>query len=125
MSFAQKVKSALWQIVDDMSCNISPFVKNPGKDFTRKSRLGFIQLLRFLLCMESGCINHELLKYFNFNPDEAPTASAFIQQRAKLLPEAFHHIFRQLNFQFPTKGFLGNYSLIAADGSVFNIARNE
>ena len=64
MSFAQKVKSALWQIVDDMSCNISPFVKNPGKDFTRKSRLGFIQLLRFLLCMESGCINHELLKYF-------------------------------------------------------------
>lgn len=124
MSFAQKVKSALWQIVDDMSCNISPFVKNPGKDFTRKSRLGFIQLLRFLLCMESGCINHELLKYFNFNPDEAPTASAFIQQRAKLLPEAFHHIFRQLNFQFPTKGFLGNYSLIAADGSEFNIARN-
>lgn len=124
MSFAQKVKSALWQIVDDMSCNISPFVKNPGKDFTRKSRQGFIQLLRFLLCMESGCINHELLKYFNFNPDEAPTASAFIQQRAKLLPEAFHHIFRQLNFQFPTKGFLGNYSLIAADGSEFNIARN-
>lgn len=124
MSFAQKVKSALWQIVDDMSCNISPFVKNPGKDFTRKSRLGFIQLLRFLLCMESGCINHELLKYFNFNPDEAPTASAFIQQRAKLLPEAFRHIFRQLNFQFPTKGFLGNYSLIAADGSEFNIARN-
>lgn len=124
MSFAQKVKSALWQIVDDMSCNIALFVKNPGKDFTRKSKLGFIQLLRFLLCMESGCINHELLKYFNFNPDEAPTASAFIQQRAKLLPGAFHHILRQLNFQFPTKVFLGKYSLIAADGSEFNIARN-
>ena len=124
MSFPQKVKSALWAIVDNMACNTAQFVKNPEKDFTRDRKLGFVQLIHFFLCMQCGCINHELLKYFYYLPDEVPTASAFIQQRAKLLPETFHHILRQFNLRFPTKGLMGKYSLIAADGCEFNIARN-
>lgn len=125
MSFPQKVKSTLWAIVDAMACNTTQFVRNPEKDFTRARKLGFIQLIHFFLCMESGCISHELLKYFYFLPDEVPTASAFIQQRAKLLPEAFRHILRQFNLRFPVKGLMGKYSLIAADGCEFNIARNS
>ena len=124
MSFPQKVKSTLWAVVDAMACNTSLFVKNPGKDFTRDRKLGFVQLIHFFLCMGSGCINHELLKYFYFLPDEVPTASAFLRQRAKLLPETFHHILTQFNLRFPTKGLWGRYSLIAADGCEFNIARN-
>ena len=124
MSFPQKVKSALWAIVDTMACNTAQFVKNPGKDFTRDRKMGFVQLIRFFLCMGSGCISHELLKYFYFLPDEVPSAPAFIQQRAKLLPEAFQHILRQFNLRFPAKGLMGKYSLIAADGCEFNIARN-
>ena len=124
MSFPQKVKSTLWAVVDAMACNTSLFVKNPGKDFTRDRKLGFVQLIHFFLCMGSGCINHELLKYFYFLPDEVPTASAFIRQRAKLLPETFHHILTQFNLRFPPKGLWGRYSLIAADGCEFNIARN-
>lgn len=53
------------------------------------------------------------------------SASAFIQQRAKLLPETFRHILRQFNLHFPTKGLMGRYSLIAADDCEFNIARNH
>ena len=124
MSFPQKVKSILWGIVDAMACNTALFVKNPGKDFTRQRKLGFAQLLRFCICMESGSTNHELLKYFFFNPDEVPTASAFVQQRAKLLPEAFRSLLGQFNLRFPTGTFKGKYSLIAADGCEFNIARN-
>jgi hypothetical protein len=124
MSFPQKVKSALWAIVDNMACNSAPFVKNPEKDFTRDRKLGFVQIIRFFLCMESGCINHELLKYFYFLPGEVPTASAFIQQRAKLLPETFRHILKHFNLRFPPGGIMGGYSLIAADGCEFNIARN-
>ena len=124
MSFPQKVKSTLWAVVDAMACNTSLFVKNPEKDFTRDRKLGFVQLIHFFLCMGSGCINHELMKYFYFLPDEVPTASAFIRQRAKLLPETFHHILTQFNLRFPTKGLWGRYSLIAADGCEFNIARN-
>ena len=124
MSFPQKVKSTLWAVVDAMACNTSLFVKNPEKDFTRDRKLGFVQLIHFFLCMGSGCINHELMKYFYFLPDEVPTASAFHRQRAKLLPETFHHILTQFNLRFPTKGLWGRYSLIAADGCEFNIARN-
>ena len=72
MSFPQKVKSTLWAVVDAMACNTSLFVKNPGKDFTRDRKLGFVQLIRFFLCMGSGCISHKLLKYFYFLPDEVP-----------------------------------------------------
>lgn len=122
MSFPQKAKSALRAIVDAMALNSAQFVKNPEKDFTRDRKLGFVQLLRFFLCMGCGCINHELLKYFYFLPEDVPSASAFIQQRAKLLPEAFYHILRQFNLRFPSKGLMGRYSLIAADGCEFNIA---
>lgn len=124
MSFPQKVKSALWATVDAMACNTARFVKNPGKDFTRDRKLGFVQMIHFFLCMGSGCISHELMKYFYFLPDEVPTASAFIQQRAKFLPETFQHILWQFNLRFPTKGRWGKFSLIAADGCEFNIARN-
>ena len=124
MSFPQKVKSVLWTIVDIMALNSDRFVKDPGKDFSRERKLGFIQMLRLCICMESGCIGHELLKYFFFNPDEVPTASAFIQQRARLLPEAFYHLLRQFNLRFTTRLFRGKYLLVAADGSEFNTARN-
>lgn len=125
MSFPQKVRSALWAIVDAMACNTAPFVKKPEKDFTRDRKLGFIQLIHFFLCMGSGCINHELMKYFYFLPDEVPSASAFIQQRAKLLPDTFRHILGQFNLAFPAKELMdGKYSLVAADGCEFNIARN-
>lgn len=124
MSFPQNVKSVLWGIVDRMAGNLSPFVQKPGIDFSRERKLGFVPLIRFSICMESGCISHELLKYFSFHPDEAPTASAFLQQRAKLLPQAFRYLLRQFNLRFPMKLFMGTYSLIAVDGSEFNIARN-
>lgn len=125
MLFPQKVKSALWGIVDAMALNISTFVKNPGKDFTRKRMLGFVQMIRFCICLESGCISHELLKYFFFRPENTPSASALIQQRAKLRPEAFFHLLKQFHFRFPPAGLLKRkYSLIAADGCEFTITRN-
>lgn len=124
MTFPQKVKSTLWGIVDSMVSNLPLFVKNPEKDFSRDRKLSFVQLIRFFFCMGSGCINHELLQYFFFNPDEVPSASAFIQQRAKLLPCAFRHIMEQFNHKFALKKFRNKYFLISADGCEFNIARN-
>lgn len=84
-----------------MSCNLTPFVKDPGKDFMRQRKLSFVQMIRFCIYMESGCIGHELPKYFFFNPVEMPTAFAFIQQRDKLLPEAFCQLFKQFTLRFP------------------------
>jgi len=66
LTIDQKYAAALRAIVDTMACNTARFAKNPGKDFTRERKLGFVQLIHFLLSMESGGISHELLKYFYF-----------------------------------------------------------
>jgi len=124
MSFPDKVKSTLWSIVDAMAVNPAPFVKNPQKDFSRNRKLGFAQLVRFLLSMESGCLGHELLKFFGFDPHAVPSVPALIQQRAKLRPETFRYLLAQFNSKFALKTFRGKYLLIAADGSEFNISRN-
>lgn len=124
MSFPEKVRSTLWGIVDHMAQNPDPFVKKPKKNFSRNRKLGFSQLIRFCMSMQSGCISHELLKHFSFDPERVPSASAFIQQRAKLLPGAFRHLLLQFNQKFPLKKFRGKYSLIAVDGCEFNISRN-
>lgn len=124
MPFAQKVKNTLYRIVEEMSNDLTSFVKNPEKDFSRNRKLGFVQLIWFFLAMGSGCINHELLKHFEFDPQKTPSASAFLQQRAKLLPETFRYLLYQFNLQFPLQKFREKYLLIAADGSEFNIARN-
>lgn len=124
MSFPEKVKSTLWGIIEVMARDLTPFVKNPKKDFTRNRKLGFIQLIRFLISMESGCLGHELLKFFDFHPEKKPTVSALIQQRSKLRSEAFRHMLLQFNLKFSLSKFKKKYFLIAVDGSEFNIARN-
>lgn len=66
-------------IVDSIADNVAPFVKNSNRDFICNRKLGFIQLIRFCLSMESGCISCGFLKFFNFDVAEVPHASAFIQ----------------------------------------------
>ena len=73
--------------------------------------------------MESGSLNHELLKFFEYD-SSIPTNSAFYQQRSKLSVSAFRHLLKEFNLKFPLEKFRGKYYLIACDGSEFNIARN-
>ena len=74
--------------------------------------------------MESGNLQHELLKHFCFRSDTA-TVSAFHQQRSKLKPETFLHLLKQFNSHFQPETYHGAYRLIACDGSEFNIFLNE
>ncbi|ROR23881.1 DDE family transposase [Mobilisporobacter senegalensis] len=73
--------------------------------------------------MESNTINQELLKEFDFSCN-TPSASAFCQQRGKLKMDAFTHLLRTFNSHFPLKIYKEKYTLIACDGSEFNIPRN-
>lgn len=124
MSFANHVKSLLLDDISSMAHNPGPFVKHPGRDFTRNRKISMQDLLQFYICMESGNIQHELLKYFGFHPDTA-TVSAFHQQRSKLKPETFLLLLKQFNSHFQPQTYKGRYRLIACDGSEFNISLNE
>lgn len=36
MKFSEEVKNTLWNLIDEITLNLSEFLVNPGKDFTRK-----------------------------------------------------------------------------------------
>ena len=55
---------------------------------------------------------------------DSPSASAFNQQRNKLLPETFEFLFHEFNSRFPEEKTYRGYRLLACDGSDLNISRN-
>lgn len=124
MVFADHVKSLLLNDISSIAQNPVPFIHNPGRDFTRNRKISLRDLLEFYICMESGNLQQELLKYFCFRSDTA-TVSAFHQQRSKLKPEVFLHLLKQFTSYFQPELYKGSYRLIACDGSEFNISLNE
>ena len=55
MPFPETVKTTLWDIIDEMSLSISSFANNPDKDFLRRRKLDFknmiflpLQVLHFI-----------------------------------------------------------------------------
>ena len=123
MTVPERAKAYLWGDISKMSEDPGRFAKNPGVDFSRKRKLDFENLIRFLISMESGTTTHELLKFFDYDTDTL-SSSAFYQQRQKLLPSAFPFLLRQFNSHFPLVLHNGKYNLIACDGCEFSIARN-
>lgn len=119
----QSVKNALLDTIKEMSRNSWLFVKNPGRDYTRKRKLDFETFLQFFLSMEGKPIGVELLEHFRFSPN-APSVSAFNQQRSKVLPEAFEFLFHTFTDMTIKQNLYKGYRLIACDGSDLNIFRN-
>lgn len=123
MRFAERAKEILLGKIHEMAANAWLFVRNPESDFTRKRKLDFETMLQCLLAMESGSLQKELLEMFRFSPDTA-TASAFHQQRGKILPEALEFLFHGFNKAFEECKTHRGYRLLACDGTDLNIARN-
>ena len=72
--------------------------------------------------MESGSLTNELLDLFDASAD-APTSSAFIQQRNKIKPEAL----KTFLMAFPAKlmaDFHTDMPILAVDGSDVQIPTN-
>lgn len=123
MIFAEHVKNNLLSLVQKMALVPWLFSKNPSTDFSRSRKLDFASTIQLILSMESGSLKKELLDYFQFSSD-TPSASAFSQQRSKLLLETFQFLFYEFNSLFPFQKNYHGYQLLACDGSDLNIARN-
>lgn len=120
-------KEALDQCVTELDQIRTLFLRKPDTDFTRERKITFDGFIRCCIQMEGSTLQNELLKYFNFDPN-APTKSAFIQQRAKVLPEAFEYLFfmftQKIADIMPLKTLHG-YRIVAADGTDINIPYNS
>lgn len=110
------VKNALISTIDEMSNHIETFVRRPGRDFSRKRVFDFPTMLKFILSLGSSTISSEIFRFFSY--ENFPTTPAFVQQRTKILPEAFQYLFRAFHASAaPKPKLFHGYQLLAADGS--------
>ena len=77
-----------------MEENTGLFSRRPGKDFSRNSKLTLQKTVSILLAMQGKSISNELLDFFDFDPN-TPSASAFVQARNKLAPNAIQTLFQR------------------------------
>ena len=116
------LKKLLLSEINSVSQRAEDFSVKVGKHFTRKRKLPLETVIKTIIGMESKSLTNELIDVFDAEPD-MPSASAFVQQRCKIKPEAFKCIFDGF-----TSKLVNNRSdklrILAVDGSDIQIATN-
>ncbi|WP_419025150.1 transposase [Emergencia sp.] len=117
------VKRTLLETIHSMSENKEGFVRRPGKDFARHRVLDFITMIKCILSFGCNTLATEIQNLIGFQ--QFPAVSAFVQQRDKVLSEAFRHLMLESNEKMnaPPKLFHG-YRLLAVDGSDLTLPYN-
>ena len=110
------LRERLFSIIRRLGEEPEWYARKPGRDFTRKRTLTPAVLIHLILAMGEKSVWKGLLGYFRRRID-TPSASAFVQQRQKLLPSALEDLFHRFSDRLrPQKKFRG-YRLLAVDGS--------
>ena len=125
-SYSNAVKDALYSSVDNLCAIKDLFLKNPGRDFSRKRLIDFESFIKCCLQMEGHSVQNELLNYYKFSKD-TPTSFAFSQQRGKVDLAAFSFLFNSFNERLrsiDTPRCQDGYLMLAIDGSNIKIPHN-
>lgn len=119
-----QIKTTLLSLIESMSNHVGDFVRNPGKDFTRNRSLDFQTTIRFILSLGANTLSDELIRFFSL--ENIPTASAFVQQRDKILPETFLSLLKAFNHSIqPEVKLFHGYRLLAIDGTGLSLPYNH
>lgn len=116
------IKNLLMSEIKKAASKPEIYCFHPDSDFTRNRKLSMEAVLTGIIGMESSSLTNELIDLFHSSP-QMPTASAFIQQRNKIKPEAFKAIFDGFSKDIMT-GFSEEMPVFAVDGSDVQIATN-
>lgn len=116
------IRDTLQQIIHSLQQDVSPFVKNPGKDFSRNRAITLEDMVLLLLSLEAHSLNKELHHYFaSFKKKVPPYKSAFSQQRAKINDALFPYLLHTFNQKCPFKAKMDGLHVLAGDGSDVNV----
>ena len=121
--YSYALKEKLTSLIVKMKESLELFVKNPGIDFTRDRKLPFEDVFQLLISMGGKTICKELLAANGFDVNTV-TTSAFVQQRAKILPDAFAFLLNEFTESHSDLNDYRGYRLLAVDGSDVLIATN-
>ncbi len=123
MNVHTNILKRLDNIINDTAEHIHDYIKNPHA-FTRKRKLDAFTTIKTTINMQGNCLTKEMDDAFD---DDSPagndhvSVSAYVQQKSKLSPKCFEHIFHSFTQQLPAKAHLDHkYRLFAFDGSDFN-----
>jgi len=119
--YACSLKETLTSLIREMAAAPEPYVKHPGKDFTRKKKLPFETVMQLLISMGGNSLYKELLESQGYDVSTA-TSSAFVQQRNKILPSALEFLFHSFTQSYTDIKDYRGYRLLAVDGSDLHIA---
>ena len=120
----KKIKRILKSCIDELSETPELFSKNPSKDFSRKRKLPFKQMMKIVLSMTGKSICGELMDCFGLNLN-MPTASAFVQQRDKIHYKAFETLFHNFVNSVDEQDLYKGYRLLAVDASDLHVPTNK
>lgn len=112
----EALKETLSSIIEEMGKHPEEYAKNPEKDFTRHRSLTLPALISLILTMDEKSVWKGLIGYFG-NRIDTPSASAFVQQRKKLLPRAFADLFRRFTDTLSARKRFRGFRLLAVDGT--------
>lgn len=121
---ADSIKKTLSNSIQTLTDCKWIFSRDPKKDNTRNRKLPFDKTISAILAFRGGTLNHDLLDFFELAPS-VPTSSAFIQQRAKILPEAFEYLLHDFTAKTDKGVTHRGLRLLAVDGSDLLCAANS
>lgn len=125
MKYSSKnIKKTLRNQIEELSKNANNYCKSPSKDFTRNRKLPFEKVVQFMLTKSGKSLNCEILDFFGFNSN-APTSSAFVQQRNKINYVAFEDLFHKFTDSIKEEKLFKGYRLLAVDGSDLHVPTNK
>ena len=116
MNQIKKIKTALNKSIQTVCQSTSEYCRNPEKDFTRRKKLPMDKTIKTVLGFSSKSLTNEMTDIFS-RDNEMPSVSAFVQQRAKILPLAFEDLFKQFTNSVNNIHLFDGYRLLAVDGS--------
>ncbi len=122
-NYPKYVKTTLNHIIHDMGKHPEDFCVDPERNFTRNRRLYFDDILSMLVKMGGKSLHNEILNNFGYTENTA-TVSAFVQQRAKIKPEALNYLFHRFTDTCARPNLYKGYQLLAVDGSDLQFTAN-
>jgi len=121
--YPQFLKNRLSTLVGEVADSRRLYVKNPETDFTRNRKLSLETVMQLIISMGGNSIYKELLEASDYDVNTA-TTSAFVQQRSKILPEAFEFLLHEFTHALENPKQYRGYRLLAVDGSDLHIPTN-
>lgn len=118
----KQVKKLLLSEIKSVADRFNEFCVKSDRHFTRNRKLPFETVIKTVIGMESKSLTNELINVFDSNPG-LPSASAFVQQRSKIKPEAFKTVFDGFTSKI-AKNVSTDFRILAVDGSDIQIATN-